>query len=84
MKYLQNHFRTLRYDYNKAVDVLKKADLYNDDGHRYGSAWIREEVPEDIIKYLFSLPAISGDSWSDVNKQEVDEHEFFDVIFKKG
>lgn len=25
-------------------------------GYKYGSAWIREEVPKDVIEWLFSLP----------------------------
>lgn len=26
-------------------------------GYRYGSAWLREEVPADVIAWLFALPA---------------------------
>ena len=25
-------------------------------GYKYGSAWLREEVPQDVIDWLFSLP----------------------------
>jgi hypothetical protein len=33
-------------------------------GYKYGSAWLREEVPADVIDYLCSLPASDACPWS--------------------
>jgi len=44
------------YDYGKVAELLKKDGLYEDNGYRYGSAWLtmpvsKEEV-ENIIKFM--------------------------------
>jgi hypothetical protein len=44
-----NHF-----DWAQAV--LDRAGLQPDGGYRYGSAWLTEEVPDDVLDYLWSLP----------------------------
>jgi hypothetical protein len=46
-----------RYDYTKACDALAKAGLlYVEHGYKYGSAWLTEEVPQNVIDWLFNLP----------------------------
>jgi len=45
-----------KYDYKEACEKLKELDLYIDDGYSYGSAWMSEAVPDDVIEYLKSLP----------------------------
>ena len=54
------------YDYNTACTVLEAAGLnpdpnymHNDEPYRYGSAWLRKEVPEDVIEWVFNLPSTS-------------------------
>lgn len=49
--------------YEKAVEALKKAGIYEDadfihEGkpYRYGSAWLKEEVPAEVLEWLQSLP----------------------------
>lgn len=42
-------------DYDKACDYLRKLGVYDDDGYRYGSAWLKEELPQDVIDYLSVL-----------------------------
>lgn len=38
-------------DYKEACDLLKKHNLYEDNGYRYGSGWLYREIPsEDIAK----------------------------------
>ena len=58
-----------KYDYTEACKVLENHGLLYDDGYKYGSAWLFEEVPEMIIKWLFCLPKC-GDfqsfDWDDV------------------
>ena len=46
--------------YTWACEVLAAAGLHPDPGHngyRYGSAWLREEVPEDVLIWLNGLPS---------------------------
>lgn len=45
--------------YEKALHLLKDAGLSPDhehDDYRYGSAWLREEIPADIVEFLAALP----------------------------
>lgn len=56
--------RTLHSDhYSWAKEVLTEAGLqpdpnylHNDKPYSYGSAWLRKEVPADVIAFLESLP----------------------------
>lgn len=45
-------------DYGNAADALANAGLSPDpeNGYQYGSAWLTEEVPEDVLQFLVSLP----------------------------
>lgn len=54
--YPENH-------YDKAIAALTAAGLqpdpnyiHNGKPYRYGSAWLREELPQDVIDFLASLP----------------------------
>lgn len=71
---------THKYDYTKACDALAEAGLLYDNGYKYGSSWLKEELPEEIIKYLFTLPAISGASWLDIEPIAVDEADFLNIL----
>lgn len=44
--------------YTKSCEALAAAGLNPDPetGYKYGSAWLREEVPEDALEFLASLP----------------------------
>jgi hypothetical protein len=53
--YLRENYKE-RYDYTKASEVLREAGLNPDNGYKYGSAWLFEEVPEDVINFLASFP----------------------------
>lgn len=52
-------------DYSEACRVLKENNLYIDNGYRYGSSWLFEKVPDDIIRWLFELPGV-GNSYTDI------------------
>lgn len=50
-------------DYENAVKAMKEAGIYEDvdfihEGkpYRYGSAWLKEEVPAEVLEWLQSLP----------------------------
>jgi hypothetical protein len=45
-----------KYDYVAVCSALKEAGLLVDDGYKYGSKWLKEEVPEDVIEWLMALP----------------------------
>lgn len=53
----------IQIDYETACDALKKAGIYEDEDcirngrpYRYGSAWLKEEVPAWVLDWLQSLP----------------------------
>ena len=50
-----------RSHYDWALRVLEKAGLNPcpDTGHRYGTAWVHEDVPEEVIACLRALPETS-------------------------
>lgn len=60
------HLRALPSEpqtYEKARDQLREHGLnpdpnyiHNGKPYSYGSAWLHEEVPEDVIEWLFALP----------------------------
>lgn len=45
------------WDYDQAVEHLKSVDLYKDKGYSYGSGWLYEPIPGEVIKELKSLVA---------------------------
>jgi len=46
-----------------------------DNGYRYGSNWLKENVPTDVLEWLFSLPGV-GACFSDVCLEEIGEDDF--------
>lgn len=60
----EEHLRTLKGQfpgypmshYEWAKEELAKVGLQPDDGYSYGSAWLHEEVPAEIIDWLANLP----------------------------
>lgn len=42
--------------YDEARKSLAAAGLDPDNGYRYGSQWLREEVPADVLEWLRALP----------------------------
>jgi len=38
--------------YEKAMEILKAADLYTDRGYKYGQSWLVELLPDDVLKRL--------------------------------
>jgi hypothetical protein len=48
--------KTNKYDYTVACEALKEVGLYEDNGYKYGTGWLKVEVPQDVIDWLFNLP----------------------------
>lgn len=69
----------LRNFYESACKMLESIDLLIDDGYKYGSAWLKEEVPIDVLKWLFSLPG-AGHTFYDINPPKISEQEFYAII----
>lgn len=42
-------------DYTDTCEKLKGAGLLVHEGYQYGHAWLREEVPAEVVAYLFAL-----------------------------
>jgi hypothetical protein len=50
-----------RYNYDEACEVLKEKNLYVDRGYKYGSEWLVEPLPQDIINKVRELfPSVSA------------------------
>jgi hypothetical protein len=44
-----------RYDYSEACELLKAAGLYEDRGYKYGSPWLAEAPPVEVVERLRKL-----------------------------
>ncbi len=56
-EYLKDHpIENTADHYTRACEVLREAGLNPDNGYTYGSKWLREEVPEEVLEFLQSLP----------------------------
>lgn len=64
--------------YDAACKMLKSINLLVDDGYKYGTSWLKEEVPNDVLEWLFSLPG-KGHTFSDIYLSEINDKDF-DVI----
>lgn len=40
--------------YEKACEALKSAGMFEHNGYRYGSKWLREELPADVVAEIES------------------------------
>ena len=43
------------YAFDKEVEYLKSIGLYEDNGYRYGSAWLYEPLPSEVIEFVEKL-----------------------------
>jgi hypothetical protein len=42
-------------DYDDACNYLQRFDALVDDGYKYGSKWLKEELPQEVIDYVCCL-----------------------------
>jgi len=57
--FIKESEKTNKYDYTLACEALKKANLYDDNGYKYGTAWLSKEIPDNVIKFLDGLSEAS-------------------------
>ena len=70
------------YDYSKACKYLESIGLLYDGDYKYGTKWLFEEVPQDVLKWLFELPG-QGDTYQDIiGIPDVSEDELEGLLFK--
>lgn len=43
------------YDYTRACRLLKDANLYEINGHKYGNGWLVEELPSEVVEFIKGL-----------------------------
>lgn len=48
-----------------AREQMQRAGLEPDQGYRYGSAWLAEEVPDDVVQWLHDLPQAANYPWDE-------------------
>lgn len=51
-----SHDLSATKDYDWSCDVLERNGLLVDNGYRYGTAWLKVEVPASVVFFLRSLP----------------------------
>lgn len=42
-------------DYDDKCNYLQRFDALVDDGYKYGSKWLKEELPQEVIDYIYCL-----------------------------
>jgi hypothetical protein len=42
-------------DYDDACNYLERFDALLDEGYKYGSKWLKEELPQQVIDYIYCL-----------------------------
>lgn len=52
--------------YEEICRILDEAGLLVDDGHKYGTEWLSEAVPDEVLKFLFTFEPGTGSSWDDI------------------
>lgn len=71
--------------FTRMRNALKSVDLLYEDGVKFGAKWRREEVPDEVLKYLFSLPCANerSDSYADLvtnSREEINEDDFLNLL----
>lgn len=69
--------------YDAACKMLESINLLVDGDYRYGTAWLKEEVPLDVLEWLFSLPG-TGSTFSDVYSPEINQNDFDAILAAIG
>lgn len=42
-------------DYDDTCNYLQRFDALVDDGYKYGSKWLKEELPQEVVDYVYCL-----------------------------
>jgi|LSQX01.3.fsa_nt_gb hypothetical protein len=54
-EFLKQWKKEHKYDYTAACEALKEVGLYEDNGHKYGHAWLVKPLPEEVITEIISI-----------------------------
>jgi hypothetical protein len=54
-KAVREYIKTTRYEYTAVCQYLKTKDLYIDNGYKYGTSWLKEELPADVVEFINGL-----------------------------
>lgn len=65
--------------YSAACKMLDSIGLLTDNGYRYGSRWLKEDVPEEVLKWLFTLPG-TGNTYAEVYTPEINQTDLDAVL----
>lgn len=75
MEALEGWKKTNSYTYERACKYLESIGLLVDNGYKYGTEWLKEEVPDDVLEWLFTLPG-TGATYSDIYTPVIKEKDF--------
>ena len=65
--------------YENTCKMLEDTGFLFDNGYKYGSKWLKEEVPNDVLEWLFSLPG-EGATFDDIRPIEIGDDEFLKIL----
>lgn len=54
---VKEYTKTHRYDYTDVCKFLEENNLLYDNGYKYGSAWLKEEIPQEDLEKIKELLA---------------------------
>lgn len=54
------HLTNWANDYTKCCEYLESINLLYDDGYKFGSGWLKEEIPEEDLKRINKLMEIKN------------------------
>lgn len=50
---VREYCKNNEYDYNKVREYLDSVGLLVDNGYTYGTSWLYEEIPQDVLNKIF-------------------------------
>ena len=65
--------------YQGACNMFESIGLLTDGDYRYGSGWLKEEVPFDVLEWLFTLPG-TGSTFSEVYSPEINQNDLDAIL----
>ena len=54
---VKEYTKTHRYDYTEVCKFLEENNLLYDNGYKYGTSWLKEEIPDDDLQEIRALLA---------------------------
>lgn len=65
--------------YKDTCEMLESINLLFDNGYKYGSKWLKEDVPAEVLEWLFTLPG-TGSTFSEVYSPEINQNDFDAIL----